>query len=531
MQPHRLLRVLPLLLVIAACGEDQSPTTPTPPAAPGSLVSSHTAGHTLVNSLADPGDGHCDAAQCTLREAINDPGSTEISFAPGLTGSITLANPGVGGGTLAIEKTLTITGPSPGIVIQRRITDPAFGILHIGAGVSVRLSNLTVRDGKANADGGGIINFGTLALTNTTIADNTAGGGGGIDNHGTLTLMSSTISRDSAILGGGIANRDGGTLRLVNSLVAGNSADRGGGIITFGVLSLTNSTVAGNAAMRGGGIEALGGRSTLANARIVGNSANIEGGGVQAARAVSFVLTNSLVARNSAASGGGIANRDGGAVTIIKSTIARNSATLDGGGIFNTVAAALAFSATLTVKNSTVSGNSANRGGGIFNEGRIGVASVTLGYSTVARNSAILDGGGIFNEASPAVIAGATLAVKNSLVARNLAGGGGPDLLNSAGSMVGARFSLIGDGTDSGVTNSDGNQVGNVGPNSSPIDPRIGPLAANGGRTRTHALLPKSPAINAASTRDCPATDQRGVPRPQGAACDIGSYERRRAGT
>jgi hypothetical protein len=99
----------------------------------------------------------------------------------------------------------------------------------------------------------------------------------------------------------------------------------------------------------------------------------------------------------------------------------------------------------------------------------------------------------------------------------------GPDVL---GEFSTARFSLIGDGTGSNITNTDGNQVGNVSPNSSPIDPKLGPLALNGGPTRTHALLLGSPAIDAASTPDCPTTDQRGVLRPQGAACDIGSYER-----
>jgi hypothetical protein len=94
------------------------------------------------------------------------------------------------------------------------------------------------------------------------------------------------------------------------------------------------------------------------------------------------------------------------------------------------------------------------------------------------------------------------------------------------GTLFDAHFSLIGDGTGSDITNTNGNQVGNVPPNSSPIDPRLGPLVDNGGPTRTHALLLGSPAIDAASTPDCPTTDQRGVLRPQGAACDIGSYER-----
>ena len=55
-------------------------------------------------------------------------------------------------------------------------------------------------------------------------------------------------------------------------------------------------------------------------------------------------------------------------------------------------------------------------------------------------------------------------------------------------------------------------------------DPKLGPLADNGGDTLTHALLPGSPAIDAGGDCDEPF-DQRGVPRPQGPACDIGGYE------
>jgi hypothetical protein len=64
-------------------------------------------------------------------------------------------------------------------------------------------------------------------------------------------------------------------------------------------------------------------------------------------------------------------------------------------------------------------------------------------------------------------------------------------------------------------------------------DPLLGPLAYNGGSTRTHRLLAGSPAIDAVGPSSCTtasgdvvAFDQRGVPRPQGAACDIGAFER-----
>jgi hypothetical protein len=56
-------------------------------------------------------------------------------------------------------------------------------------------------------------------------------------------------------------------------------------------------------------------------------------------------------------------------------------------------------------------------------------------------------------------------------------------------------------------------------------DAQIGPLADNGGPTLTHALSPGSPAIDAGDDAACSATDQRGITRPQGAHCDIGSYE------
>ena len=75
--PMHCARLLPLLLplpllMLAACGEDQSPTTPTI-GGTGSPELTQTPGHVVVNSLADPGDGTCNATQCTLREAINDP--------------------------------------------------------------------------------------------------------------------------------------------------------------------------------------------------------------------------------------------------------------------------------------------------------------------------------------------------------------------------------------------------------------------------------------------------------------------------
>jgi hypothetical protein len=56
-------------------------------------------------------------------------------------------------------------------------------------------------------------------------------------------------------------------------------------------------------------------------------------------------------------------------------------------------------------------------------------------------------------------------------------------------------------------------------------DPRLAPLADNGGPTLTQALLADSPALATALNCPPPATDQRGVIRPQGGGCDIGAFE------
>jgi hypothetical protein len=73
-------------------------------------------------------------------------------------------------------------------------------------------------------------------------------------------------------------------------------------------------------------------------------------------------------------------------------------------------------------------------------------------------------------------------------------------------------------------------EADNPGTDITGVDPLLGPLADYGGRTWTHALGPGSPAIDSADCRDIGGapvpTDQRGLSRPQGSACDIGSFER-----
>src|SRR5207247_10185816 len=87
--------------------------------------------------------------------------------------------------------------------------------------------------------------------------------------------------------------------------------------------------------------------------------------------------------------------------------------------------------------------------------------------------------------------------------------GGGIGVMLDGGNNINFDNSL--DFTDPGSSNN--------------TDPKLGSLADNGGSTKTAALLPGSPAIDAITDSICPTMDQRGVQRPQGARCDIGAYE------
>lgn len=486
---HPGLRLPLLVFAVAACSEDQSLTAPTAPEQAAAVLR-------IVNSPADPGDGTCNAAECTLREAIKDPASTEIRFAPGFIGPISLVKP------LVIERPLTITGPSGGVVIRRRATDPAFRLLRVLAGGNATLTDLTLRGGRADQGAGGIVNYGTLALTRVQVHANAPNG---IHNDGTLRLTASKVVGNAA---DGIYAANNATTTVTGGEISRNGGQGIGN--AGGTLTMAGTAVSYNG---GGGVAQSRGTTTLARMRIVGNA----GRGVAAYNGET-AITHSTIARNG---GGGIYNWRG-RLTLDHSTVVGNTTTAEGGGIL--CRAHVRASVRTWITNSTVSGNSAASGGGIFCEdATYGSAYVYLVNSTVAFNTASQAGGGIAQSAEE----NAWIDLVNTLVALNTAPTA-PDIRANTGEydQVSIVASLIGDGSGSGIPNEGDNQVGNVPPYTAPIDPRIGALADNGGPTRTHALLADSPALDAAEATLCPDSDQRDVARPQGAGCDIGSYER-----
>jgi len=216
--------------------------------------------------------------------------------------------------------------------------------------------------------------------------------------------------------------------------------------------------------------------------------------------------------------GGGIAANNG-TLRIRQSTIAENHAS-DGGGIYS-------LCTQLDVENSTISYNTGfggRTGGGIlnFSSPPSCVATTTISNSTVFENQAGgppgFEGRGdnIADAFSPAGV----VVLKNSIVASPTRGLGSDCMFFTPDSRGHNIFS--------------DDSCGSAG-----VGDRIVPslaleaLADNGGLTPTHAPLACSPPVDAIPLADCTnasgtpiVVDQRGIGRPQGSQCDIGSFER-----
>jgi hypothetical protein len=400
--------------------------------------------------------------------------NTNDSGAGSLRQAILDANANPGKDTIDISATGTIDlkSPLPNLSTDMAINAP-------GA------DELTVRRDSEDEYGIFVIPSGaTVSISGLTVSNGYAfssgppslPGGGGVYNLGVLTLTDSTISGNGTNnFGGGVLNswRSDtvfGVAELDNVTVINNGSQLlGAGVMNDGEMKITNSTISKN------------GPSSFAGGVYNDGTLTMEG--------------STVSANNGGAHGGGIMNDFGGSATITNSTISGNavggssSSGASGGGIYNTNDSALALN------NSTVTNNTANFGGGIDNEGddSIDSSTVTIGGTIVAGNTA-------FNP---------TNRVSSDVF----------------GDFASQGYNLIGRVDDATGFDGPGDMTGTA---TSPINPLLRPLAGNGGSTKTHALSRKSPAVNAGDPA-CPppATDQRGVSRPQGPRCDIGSYELR----
>jgi uncharacterized repeat protein (TIGR01451 family) len=457
---------------------------------------------------------------------------TEAALNTALTGggSVTF-NCGGGPVTIPITATKTIAATTSLDGAGQQITLDAQGATrHFltqysnTTAFSLTLRNLTLRNGHA-ADYGGAIRLVfqeparllTLTIDHVTFANNVCDAAGND-------------------VGGGAIYALGGFVNITNSVFTGNRGGNGGALgqiqarftIADSVFSANTTNPRAADGGNGGAIYIDGsnlGTLTIERSVFTGNTATNLGGAIHTymyGGASAMVVQDATFADNVGSTNGGAIFHMNGGLTIMGSTFSGNRVVGQGGALWVTDGGG---GTNVAVTNSTFTGNQATGtrpnngsvglGGAITNSG---ASSLALTNVTIAGNHADWVGGGIVSGT-----AGTTL--KNSIVANNTAANGGNPW-------------NIGKNCSNPLGNGGGNlqwptlnpNDGNDHPCANGIafaDPRLAPLAANGGPTQTMALLSGSPALNGGVACPPPSTDQRGVTRPQGAACDSGALESR----
>lgn len=380
---------------------------------------------------------------------------------------------------------------------------------YVDSNATLTLQNITISNGlNTDYGGGALLNLGPLTLENTTVRDSNVdpghSGGAIMSLDAPVTITDSLIENNTGGSAGGLFLIGENVVATIQGSIIRNNHTTSGTYGYGGAISVWNgavatihlSTIELNEARVGGGIYNDGSEIELTESTLTENMATDDrGGGILNSNNGVMSLTNVTLNQNSSIYGGGIFNNFSGSISLLNVTLSNNVAT-QGGGLSN--------NGTLNFTNGTISGNSAtSSAGGIYNSGTATLIHVTLSNNTANDGSAIF--------ASSA--SGGTISLKNTII-----NGSGPiaNCILSVAPITSGGFNLSSDNS-CGLTQTGDQQS---------VDPLLGPLANNGGVTQTHIPLPESTAINGGQCVTGVTTDQRGVSRPQGPACDIGAVER-----
>ena len=416
----------------------------------------------------------------------------------------------------------------------------------------------------ASGTGGAIAGFqnGSISVAQCLFSANVALGGASptnVDNDGhagmggAIYALTNAILADCMFCNNCAYGSDGGSrptdtyyqgFNLIFQSPGGDGGGAyGGAAFTAASLFVSNCNFIANSALAGnGGTGAIGGSYSLDpfGPTYPGETGGTGGpgiGGAIAAYGRSTLMASLFLSNTAQGAHGG---KGGNGITGIRGPASNggngaNGGGAHGGGVF--------FSNVITILNCTLANNQAIAGdggngglGGSYNpfypslpSGADGAGGTSLGgaanfvaspcdlsFLTVVSNAvhAGLSGHTTLPSTNSDAIGGGLyvnnsgLNLRSSILAFNFTD-------NYSGPLIdgGGNFS-----TDANGTFTQPNSFNNM-------DPKLGPLGDYGGSTWTFSLLPGSPAIDAAGTTDCPPFDQRGFPRPFGAACDSGAFE------
>lgn len=497
---------------------------------------------------------------CSLREAIAyadraNGGDHDCGVSP--SGTTTIVVPAESS-PFPLSSQLEITGKGPGPVVIAgagvgRTTIDAEGhdrVLRVDAGATVALSGLTLTGGRstaAEAGGGGILNLGTLSLKNVSVSGNATtspapgtgedgGDGGGLLNasigpkgSGVLTVLDSTVSANAT---GNGASGSGGTFAICATATQptlgdpGGSGGGGGGIASLsGQVTIQNTTIASNTTGAGGqgGIGGSGDSGCFPAGFPGGLGGNGGPGAAVYNQGGTLSVAGSTITANTAGRGG----QGGAGGFSFPPMCTGGDGRAAGAGGFG---GGIANDADLTVLNSTIALNRAGGGGdgGPGGVGGFGCGSASAPGPTGSAGAPGA-GSGIAQPAGSGIVTNATIAQNPPLPPFP------PNFTLSSIAVASGSFieanTIVQGGRCLGPIDDGGFnlQFRSFDCPGRQANPELEQLANNGGPTQTIAVQATSPAIDQgpAFPLVCPATDQRGDPRPDNSesACDIGAFE------
>ena len=369
------------------------------------------------------------------------------------------------------------------------------------AGQTITLSSTLRADKSVTIDGSGL-------NPRVAVSGNDAVRIFHLGDFGTSITLQSLILKDGYVTGvggrGAAVLATSSQLTIRDVLFSGNFAYDGGAIysdLNNVNLQIAESEFDSNSAQNmGGALFMRNGFLTVQTSRFQNNTAGSVGGALNLEMDDQYVIENNTFTGNSAVSGGAIrlyfAEKP---VYVRGNTFIGNTASNVGGAIFETAA----YTGFLNLVNNTFYANQANQGGAVI------ASDAEIKNNTFSHNKATqssVDSGASLYLWSPMDI-----KLYNNILANNT-GGGECYSAGSGVTQLNGNNNLIEDGSPKCMPTITG-------------DPALGSLGDNGGPTYTMSLSPESPAINAGDSANCPATDQRGIARPQGSGCDIGAFE------